>query len=82
MRLLSVHNARDGGRDGNGFVGGREQCQDGLGEVALVGDLPFVVGLDGYRAGQPPQRGGVGERPWSIVRNTMRHSFIVSEAIE
>jgi hypothetical protein len=30
-----------------------EQSEAGLGEVALVGDLPFVVGLNEYRAGQP-----------------------------
>lgn len=82
MRLRECRLCRDGGGDGNGFVGGREQCRGDFGEVALVGDLPFVVGLDEYRAGQPQQRGGVGERPWSIVRNTMRHSFIISEAIE
>lgn len=81
MRLRECSLCRDGGGDGNGFAGGREQCH-GLGEVALVGDLPFVVGLDEYQADQPQQRGGVAERPWSIVRNTMHHSFIISEAIE
>ena len=30
-------------------------------KVAFVGDLPFVVGFDEHGAGQPLQRGGVGE---------------------
>jgi hypothetical protein len=34
----------------SGFV---EQGQDGFAEIAFVGDLPLVVGLDEDRAGQP-----------------------------
>ena len=34
-----------------GFIAGLEQHQCGLGVVALVGDLPFVVGFDEHRAG-------------------------------
>ena len=33
----------------------------GFGEVAAVGDLPFVVGFDQDRAGEAEQGGGVGE---------------------
>jgi len=45
-----------------GFVAGFvEQRQGGFGEVALVGDLPFVVGFDEDRAGQAQQRSGVGK---------------------
>ena len=35
------------------LVAGIEQGQGGFGQVALVGDLPFVVGFDEHRAGQP-----------------------------
>jgi hypothetical protein len=38
-----------------------EHRQCGFGEVAFVGDLPFVVGFDEDRAGQPQQRGRVGK---------------------
>ena len=40
---------------------GVEQGHGGLGEVAPVGDLPFVVGFDQDGAGEAEQRGGVGE---------------------
>jgi hypothetical protein len=58
---------RDRGRDGNGFVvrmlADVEQGQGGFGEVAFIGDLPFVVGFDEHRAGQAQQGGGVGKDP-------------------
>jgi hypothetical protein len=41
--------------------GSLEQGHGGFGEVAAVGDLPFVVDLDQDRAGQPQQGFGVGE---------------------
>ena len=44
-----------------GFIAGLEQRQCGLGEVALVGDLPFVVGFDEHRAGQAQQGSWVRE---------------------
>ena len=44
-----------------GIAAGVQQRQGGLGKVAFVGDLPFVVGFDEDRAGQPQQRGRVRE---------------------
>ena len=38
-----------------------EEDQGSFGEVAAVAHLPFVVGLDQDRSGQPEQGGGVGE---------------------
>jgi hypothetical protein len=45
-------------------VGGLvEECHGCLGEVAAVGDLPFVVGLDQDRARQAKQAAGLGKTP-------------------
>lgn len=66
MRLCGCSLCRESGCGGNGFgglVAGGEQGQGGFGQVAFVGDLPFVVGLDQDRAGQAQQGGGVGEDP-------------------
>ena len=67
LRLCVVSLCRDRGRDGNGFVvrmlADVEQDQGGFGEVAFIGDLPFVVGFDEHRAGQAQQGGGVGKDP-------------------
>jgi hypothetical protein len=41
-----------------GLLSAADLRKGGLGQVAFVGDLPFVVGFDEHRAGQPQQRGG------------------------
>lgn len=50
LRLRAFSLCRDRGGDGNGFVvrvlGWFEKRQGGFGQVALVGDLPFVVRFD------------------------------------
>jgi hypothetical protein len=38
-----------------------QQAHGAFGEVAAVGDLPFVVRLDQHRAGQPQQGLGIRE---------------------
>jgi hypothetical protein len=50
-----------------GLVAGLvEQREGGFGQVAFVGDLPFVMGFDEHRAGQPQQGGRVGEHSHDV----------------
>jgi hypothetical protein len=63
---VGFHYAVMAGWDGNRlvvvFCGGLEEGHGGFGEIAFVGDLPFVVGFDEHRAGQAQQRSGFGIR--------------------
>ena len=61
VRLCGCSLCRESGCGGNGFgglVAGGEQGQGGFGQVAFVGDLPFVVGGDQDRVGQAQQGAG------------------------
>jgi hypothetical protein len=66
LRLRGLSLCRESRRCGNvllGFVAGIEQGQCGFAQIALVGDLPFVVGFDEHGAGQAQQRRRVGKDP-------------------
>ncbi|GFG67994.1 hypothetical protein MKUB_54840 [Mycobacterium kubicae] len=49
-------------------IGAVEQGKGGFGEIAFVGDLPFVMGFDEDRAGESEQGGRVGNTPTTLVR--------------
>lgn len=63
LRISLCRESRCGGNALGRFVAGVEQSQGGFGQVAFVGDLPFVMGLDQNRAGQAQQCGRVREHP-------------------
>jgi hypothetical protein len=49
-------------------LGSVDQGHGAFGEVAAVAHLPFVVGLDADRAGQPERAAGLGKTPTTSVR--------------
>jgi hypothetical protein len=61
----SCRSPRCGGSRGGG-LGRVEQGHGGLRQVAAVGDLPLVVGLDEHARGQPQDRGFAGEDAYDV----------------